>query len=557
MRRKELQVLVVICVIYVILWMFLTKPSFWGLDNGFKFQGARAFAETGQIKVAYSGADFDPSGGFRPMVFPYSVMDGNAQIPVFSVLFMILGGLLYSLFGSIGPYLLPLIGGCATLVAGWFMWIRFRPDLDGRLFLVMLGLGSPLLFYSLSLWEHSLSMVFVILSFTFLIQTRDVTQDEEPRTWEVTLSGFLIALATAFRTEAIFWVAIPIFFWRTTDRAIQDTGRYIIGFVAGMGGLMVLNNWATGSLLPLHIKSNIYINLVMGYKDLFLARFTNLYLITLQGFKDPYLSVFLLIPLVITVIWRGWRYEKDWGYYLTAGVLVVWAIYFFTMRGVSDYASYTLHTCGILWVVPFVVLALMPLKSRRMERFWRFFWLCPLLYFVIVSAFTPTLKGVHWGPRFVLQAIPFLLLIGSVRAQRWWSHYSVTKPLILLLITISVINQMYSYDILRKTRRDNAELNRWAANTSLEPALTGMWWFSGDVSLLSDRYPWYLTDTEGRINYVVNALRDRGVMRFNFYERSPYISDDFWRNIDTEPVGEDYFLDGDGKTRRRWFKILR
>ena len=84
-----------------------------------------------------------------------------------------------------------------------------------------------------------------------------------------------------------------------------------------------------------------------------------------------------------------------------------------------------------------------------------------------------------------------------------------------------------------------------------------MWWLPGDVSLLSDRYPWYLTDTMGRINLVVDAMRDRGVSKFNFYERSPYIDDEFWHSIGAEPMGEDYFLDGDGKTRRRWFKIQR
>ncbi|HHE46622.1 MAG TPA: hypothetical protein ENL08_02820 [Bacteroidetes bacterium] len=557
MRRKEALVLIVICVLYLVLWWFLPKPSFWGLDNGFKYQGARAFAETGQIRVAYTGADFDPQGGYRPMVFPYGVMSGNAQIPVFSVLFMVLGGFLINLMGAVGPYLLPLIGGWGCLLAGWFMWVRLRPGLDGRMFLIMLGLGSPLLFYSLTLWEHSLSMVFVILSFVFLIQTRELSDDEDPRTWEVTLAGFLIALATAFRTESIVWVGIPIFFWRATDRSLLDIGRYLIGFLAGMGGLIVLNNWATDSLLPLHIMSNFKVNQVLNYKDLFTSRLFNLYIISAQGFKDVYLSVLLLIPLVLTVFWRGWRLEKDWGYYLAAGVLVVWSIYFFTMKGVSNYASYTINTGGIFWVIPFSVLALMPIKSRKIERYWGLFWLSPLIYFVIVSAFAPTLRGVHWGPRFVIQAVPFMLLTASVRGQRWWNHYSITKPLIILLVLISVMNQIYSYDILYKTRRANLELNEWAENTSLEPALTSMWWLSGDVSLLSDRYPWYLTDTKGRINFVVDALRDRGVKKFNFYEREPYITDDFWLSIGTEPIGEDYFLDGDGRTRRRWFKILR
>ena len=559
MRRKEALVFIVITAIYLVLWLLLPKQSFWGLDNGFKFQGARAFAETGQIGVAYTGADFDPSGGFRPMVYPYGVMNGTLQLPVFSVLFILICGFFLRFLGYYGAYLPPLIGGITCLAAAWWMWVRFRPALDGRIYLIILGLGSPLLFYSLTLWEHSLSMTFVILSFVFLIQKHDpeIEPERGPLGWEVTVAGFLVALATAFRTEAVFWAAIPIFFWRATDRPLQDIGRYFIGLAAGMGGLLLLNNWATDTMLPLHVQSNIRINQMLNYKQLFISRLDNFFRMSLQGFKDYYLSVVLLTPLLLTVFWRGWRRERDWGYYLAGAILVVWGIYFFTMHNVTDYTAYTMFTGGILWVVPFTALSLLPIKGRHLERYWGYLWLSPLMFFVIVAAFTPTVRGIHWGPRFILQALPLLLLVASVRAVRWWNHYPVTRPVIILLVLISIGNQLYSYDILYTTRRDNRELNRWAANTGLEPALTSMWWLSGDVSLLSDRYPWYLTDTMGRVNLVVDALRDRGVTKFNFYERAPYIEDDFWIGIGTEPVGEDYFLEGDGTTRRRWFKILR
>lgn len=558
-RRREALILISVAILYLILWLFVPKPSFWGIDNGIKFQGARAFAASGEVGIPYSSQDFDPQGDFRPIVKPFGKMRENKQLPVFSVLFMMLSGVFHLIFGKIGPFILPLLGGWGCLLAGWYMWVRFRPNYDGRLFLIMLGLGSPLLFYSMTLWEHSLAMALITLSFAFLIHNQSLPVTQSPRAWEVTFAGFLIGIATMFRTEAVFWVVPPIFFWRSTERNMQDIGRFITGFLAGLAALVFINQWQTGELIPLHVDSNIKANKVFGYGYSYLlkTRIDNLFIITVQGFSQKYKSLFLLLPLVIAAVWRGWRHEKDWGYYLAAGILAVWGIYFYNLVDAGDQASFAMNSGGLLWIVPFVILAILPSKSRRIGRFWKIIWLSPIIYLVLVSAGTPTVRGVHWGPRFVLQALPLMLIVGSVKAQRWWNRYSITKPVIVILILITVCNQFYSYNILVKTRRTNTELNRWAASTGSEPALTNMWWLPGDVSLLSDRFPWYLTDTNGRIEVVVKALREKGVERFNFYERPPYTDDQFWWKIGAEPLGQDYFLSDDGKLRRKWLKILR
>jgi len=564
LRRNEALVISVIAALYLILWLILPKPSFWGIDNGIKFQSAHAFATTGEIGIPYHGLDFDPQGAFCPVVRPFGSLEGDAQIPVFSVVFIMLCGIFYAVFGGVGPHMVSLIGGWGCLLAAWFLWVRYRPKNDGRLFLIVLGLGSPLLFYSLTLWEHSIAMALVALSFAFLIQdqsipTNQLTESQSTTAWEVTASGVLIALAALFRSEAIFWVAVPFFYWRSSERTMQDMGRYIVGFAAGLAVLLLINQWKTGDLIPLHIISNIKANKVFGsgYNYLLNTRFDNLYAVIFQGFAQKYKSFILLTPLIITAVWRGWRYEKDWGYYLAAGILGVWGIYFFSHLKVDNPIDYTNVSNGLLWIVPFVFLALIPLKSKRMGRFWRLIWISPIAYFVIISAVTPIIRGIHWGPRFILLALPLMLLTASTRAQRWWNRHSITRPVILVLLLISVANQFYSYDLLLKQRKENAALNRWAASIGSEPSLTNMWWLPGDVSLLSDRFPWFLTDTKGRIRVVVNALREKGETAFSFYERPPYNDDQFWWESGAEPVSEDYFLEGDGRLRRKSLKIVR
>ncbi|MCF7811189.1 hypothetical protein K9N50_09410 [bacterium] len=564
LRRKEALTISAIAALYLILWLILPKPSFWGIDNGIKFQSARSFAATGEIGIPYHGLDFDPQGAFCPITKPFGGLKGGVQVPVFSVSFIILSGIFYFIFGNIGPHLVSLLGGWACLLSAWFLWTRYKPKNDGCLFLLILGLGSPLLFYSLTLWEHTIAMALVMLSFAFLIHDQsdpviDITESQNTRYWEVTASGILVAFAALFRTEAVFCVAIPLFYWRATERTMQDSGRYLVGFAAGIVVLLLLNQWQTGDLIPLHVISNIKANRVFGYgyNYLFGTRLDNLYAVVFQGFAQKYKSFILLAPLVITAVWRGWRYERDWGYYLAAGILGVWGIYFFSLLHTKNPIAYTMQSSGLLWVVPFVFLAILPLKSKRVGRFWRLIWIMPIAYFIIISAATPIIRGIHWGPRFIILALPLMLLTASTRAQRWWNRHSITRPVIVVLILISIANQFYSYNLLWKQRTENAALNRWAASVGSEPSLTNMWWLPGDVSTLSDRFPWFLTDTPGRVQVVVNALRDKGEPRFSFYERPPYYEDKFWWESGAEPLGEDYFLDGDGRLRRRTFRIVR
>ena len=171
-NRPGLRAVIVIGFLYLLLWLILPKPAFWGIDNGFKYQGARQFANTGSVLIEYSGAEFDPEGAFRSIIPPFGLMRGDKIAPVFSVLFMIFAGILYKVFGPVGPFLLPLFGGWISLIAGAFLWRRVSPGRHPVFFLTMLGLGTPLLFYSLALWEHALATALIIVSFAMIVPER-------------------------------------------------------------------------------------------------------------------------------------------------------------------------------------------------------------------------------------------------------------------------------------------------------------------------------------------------------------------------------------------------
>ena len=549
--RRPLALILGIASLYLLLWLFLPKPAFWGIDNGYKFQGARAFAQTGSVIVPYPGAELDHRGAFRTMISPFGRFKERGQAPVFSVFFMMTTGLLYRLFGDIGPFLLPLLAGWGTLFAGWLLWERARPSREPLLYLVLLGLGTPLLFYSLALWEHSAAMAFMTLAFAFIAPPIE----EHDYRWGTVWAGLLMAAAAAMRTEAVIPALLLIIFWAYTERSRGDWLRYIAGLFAGLALFAVINDWQTTTPVPLHIISNLHSKNVPGFQETFGDRLANIYVLLVEGFPSPLWSILFIIPLVAGAMGRWWRRSPFWWYLFAGAVLFGWAIYLASAFDAPDRVAYTLHTGGLLWVAPLLVLALIPF-ANRLKGFWGLVWIVCWLSIALIAFGSPTVRGVHWGPRFIVVFAPLLLLFATVRLQRWWSRYVFTRPLLLLLLAISVLNQFFSFDLLSEAVRRNDKVWRWVAEGEKIPILTTAWWLPGDCAVLSDRSIWFLTDSRGRLNGAVGALRRSDATAFRMVEYPPYLDKKTWTELGVAVAREDYLNIGAKRLRRTLLQFV-
>lgn len=567
--KRESVVLILTALFYLLLWISLPKPSFWVLDNGIKFQGARSLVETGELCIDYDGSDFDPAGNFRPLPHPFSIMKDGRQIPAFSALFMLLSAILIKIFGNSGSFLLSLLGGYGVLLACWLLWSRTRPDHDGRVYLVLIGLATPLLFYSLSLWEHSLATALVIFSIALLIPRNDIEAEEQSR-WFVFVSGIILGFSAGFRTETIILIVLFPAFWKFTGRTLRNLMEFIIGVLVGLAGIGLINLWLTGDVRPLHLLTNAAYPWDVGISGFIRRTIDSGYGLLFSGFRSKLLSLGLVSVMIVAGIWIKWR--KNWLLSLILGiaVLAVWLTWVIVSMGVSNRISYTINSGGLFWVMPLIILCLLPLKSTRFSKYKRLIWLVSVFYLLSVILLAPITRGIHWGPRLLLPIIPLLVFLSVARAQQWWGKYRPARWLIVALASISILGQLYSFSLLYQARSRSESLNRWITTlpteeniqswafvSSRDASLTNMWWLPGDVALHSDRTPWYLTDTPDGLNYVINSLRKRGELRFIFYEQPPYVPKDIWWRLGVEVKGQDYFLGDDARLRRNWMRIYK
>ena len=523
-----------IALIYIITFSIMPK-GFWGLDNGYKYQGAQAFSNNGQIDVPYAGSEFDPEGRFRPIVRPFGLMIDNRQFPVFSILFMMVTGSLISFLGRAGAFLLPLAGGILTLLASWYMWVCHRGRNDGRLFLLLVGLGSPLFFYSFTLWEHSIATALIICATTFV--NRGKYLNTNAKIWKLVLSGLLFSIAALFRSESIIWMLVVLLLWNYTNHS----KRTILFFLSGLAfGLMLnsfFNNLITESWLPLHIISNLKSQIDLTLVKFIAFRSENFFNLIFQGFEHKLLSILIFIPFLFLAFGKGWRRRKEFTFWILASVLCSWFFYILKSLDAPYIGGYMSNNGGLLWAIPMTVLSVRYFSGER-RRFWKLIWLGSIIYILITSLATPISKGVHWGPRLLIPIIPFLLIIASIRLERWWRQYSQTRLVLVALVLITLVNQGYSISTLYITKSRNLQYANWIDQSVKAPTMTNVWWMLGDIGVSGGSQDWYYAKTLTAVQEITNELQKSHIGTYDFLELSPFIDDELWDKINLERTGQ-------------------
>ncbi len=555
-RRRESIVFVGVTLIYILFWLWMPKPSFWGLDNGIKYQGAQSFSDNGNIKIPYAGAKFDDDGKFRPLASPFGILRGNYQIPTFPIIFMVSAGMFAAMFGKIGPHLLSLLGGLVTLSAGWMLWTYQRPKRSASVYILLLAFASPLLFYSMTLWEHTWAMALVLLSFVALFQSYNQSSDSITSQLLLVASGFAISLGAAMRTEAVIWVLVTLLFWKQTGRNKKAVPLYLLGILFGMGIGALLNLLFSGQLIPLHLTTNVEGQQFQSAAGMIVAWIRNFYVALFTGFHRFILSFAGLVPLAALLFRRKWRRNRRAWLWISIAIGVTFSFYWIKVLTATNHPAYMSVSGGLFWIVPVAILALTSFKGEKRPMV-NFLWIGCALYIVLYSIASPTSSGIHWGARLILTAVPLVLFLATIRLRRWWKSVKEARVLIVVLIVFSVVGQIYSLFALHDVRADNRELNRWIANAGSTPIVTSMWWMAGDCALQSHISPWYNVKSATDLEELIGLLRDNGVKRFNYLEKPPFIDENQWQRLGVKMLAEDYLNENDRQLRQTWLKILK
>lgn len=370
--------------------LFLLPPGgVWITDNGNKYIMMRNFAQGNGRIIPHSVPELFPTGGFHFIKVP------QGAVSFYQPYLSYLSSFFYSLAGERGALFIPLAATLLLLFLGWKYWNIPPP--------VLLA-GTPLLFYSLILWEMTPS-VLLVLSVLLLTEKQHFFP-----------AGALLALSLLMREEAYFVCAALGGALLLTGKW-RETMKFGAGFLTLLLPIWVYQWISEGHILGYHgkyyyLNNNGNFSVLAQAKLFFFNCFHHLFRFDAFGSsKLNYLVFAALLPLAA----GGAPGFKKWVRYKYAAWFIYLGAMLFLAAGVW-FQKETVYTAslltGLFTATPLIAGVMLNWRGFLRWKKRRVMMLFLLLYILIVPPLmTASDIGLVWGARhFLVIMIPLVWL---------------------------------------------------------------------------------------------------------------------------------------------------
>jgi hypothetical protein len=518
-----------VAVVYGVLQLQLPHHSFWSNDAGEKLVQVRSLIENGVSNPAlpYDRLGLEPKGSFEfaPFYPGHARIVDKKLMPVVPLYFPLLSSLFFRIWGHGGLYVIPLLATLLTLALLVFL-ARERYD-PGVMPLVLTGTGlaSPVFFYSLLFFEHTLAACLATAGFVLIELGSDRTEGRK-RLYGV-MAGLATGLGIWVRGDVYFIVAGLLAALLVVRRYRSLVVPFLVGCMLALLPFYLVNVLVYGSALGPQVASMLgsvdsgsggssgfsllrfaakrwdifqyYIlaytnNAVLNYLFLFTAVIPGLFL-GLGGEKLPRRN------LVITV----------WTTFLVLATCITFGRLFF----LADPMSSTLGILGLFGSMPFLPFALAAIRDKETKEKRGPGPFLPVFVGVALLAYIlglPSRGGLQWGPRYLLSLYPALALLaihGGVKLWKGMAGSSLQKVFAVLfglLLLAGVSIQGFGVRLLYDKKKATA--TNMAVITALKPAVlvTDTWWVPEDNADLYLEIPMYSFYTLEKMNALFQKL---------------------------------------------------
>lgn len=520
-----------VLLVYVATLVVLPRHVFWSPDEGGHFLQLASLRWEGGLRyrAPYGGQQLDPELRYFVDRFiyqpPATATDGWIDLPPQGSLWFALAS--WPFFASLGVggiYVLPLLAGalCACLGGRLARSAGLRRPWVGTL---LVGLATPIWFYSVSFWEHTIASLLALLALERLVAARPAPLKK------LVVAGALLALAALLRIELLAWAfAVALAAWgtacvmtrgspavasRNTSRRSVLTGRQRVVFAVAALAVGVLSMRA----LPAR-----HVDMLREVPRRFAP----------QGAEVRHLPQSIMNVFITA---RGAAVTPAGAHPEGPSVPPVWAVAGLAAVGLCAAAAFCtsmLLEAVLLLPALAVVLGLsagLLLSSEPYRALHGLFLLSPfmvlwpyaitfgwqqrrdslltmagtaLLYaplgFVAIHlmyAEGPELRvGLEWGQRYLLTAYPLLAVLSLSALQAYgdstrpaWLKDTVRLAM-TLLVSIAVLFQVRGLLMLNRDRQILANYAR--ALTTVAPVVTDVWWLPAALAPLFNSHPLFV-----------------------------------------------------------------
>lgn len=489
----------------------LTPRAFFASDTGLRFIQIQAFTHNGGTSAAipYPQETYDPTFEHVPYYVAYALHNQQIYLSV-SSLFPFFASLFYKSFGWYGM-IIPLVVGGVLTGLGTFLLAQSCRVQRPHLWLWLSVFGTPVLFYTVQIWDHALATGLMTLGLGLtavaLIQSSG---------WKLALGGLLIALTFGQRPEmGVLALAGVVSLFVIHWRIWQQLWPLTVGGGVGTAVVALLNLHWQGHLLGFPLANNL---LKIGVPEQFPAlaqiRATRpalppaiergRFLFHVDG-RDPItFTATLCILIAILLLFFGLRipkYQKRQTFYAGLGFVGL----AFILLTVTSWQQPIL---GLLSTFPFLPLSLVfvPRKkeeSHHVSAYTIYTWLFATSWLTIILMLLlwPSYGGRQWGTRYMLSVYPLLLVMAAFTIDRYGRELkrplsTTLNHLTIGLALISVLFQLAGLRLLYQTLNFEAAFVSQIHALDVEIVFTSDPFLRATLGALDERDYFYVNNND-------------------------------------------------------------
>jgi len=322
---------------------------------------------------------------------PYAVPVEEGFRGIFPALFPSLGGAFLALGGPAGLYLLPALSLVLLLTA----FHRLAGEAAGPLLAAwsLALLAGGLTFYGLTFWEPSLALLLLLPLAAVLLRS-------PPALLPWILAGLAFGFAAALRPEIVLLVSGLLLLPR---RRFSRKWHLLAALAAGAVPALLLSAGLERLWNGRWMAPQAGFNLELAFAGMDAAERVQRTVAFFFNAPAPwpvFAAALALLTAATVMLRRSWPAVA--GIALLSLAMLLW--------GWVEHGAFALtgSSQGLLFAWPWLAVTLLrrPGERRRDDPLFLAGW----TYLGLIYLLAPNLPGMHWGPRFLLPVMPFLLL---------------------------------------------------------------------------------------------------------------------------------------------------
>ena len=523
------------------LWV-MPKDVFWSPDEGIRFITLEAFHWDHGLSTVlpYRGAALDPDFKFYPGscaehdLYPSPAQDGTIRFR-WSIWFPLVSRFFFSAFGLTGVYMLPLFCGWLTAVLSGVLASREHPRL-GPFTVLLCGLGTPICFFSLCFWEHTVATLCGVLAVTLGTGARSRVASTSA------LALLLLIIAVLLRFEMLVFALSVLGISAVARRPAGGTApsldnpspaRRWLALALGCLSLALVAA-AMRSLTPRHLDLLASIPGALAGSARRVGLLPSALLQVFIRAADPrhppasqvweWVTLAAVGAVLVAAFVRSRRLESRLA---IPSLALVLEFSLFTVLSTRPYLS----RHGVLLVAPYLVVGPYVLAEawRRRDQALLRVAAVTMLYvgsgFLALFAVRITWDGAYQigldgGARYMLTLYPLGTVLSVVAVHRYRGSdrppfvKSAFTALVATMMAVAVYYQFRGVEMLYDSKQ---QLSRWErALPEQEPVLTDSWWLAACLAKFFTSHDVYCVSGRPQASEWLAEAAAHGIAAFTF-----------------------------------------